>query len=159
MSLLCTFPTICCVFRQFLLFCKLVEIDLQPYINLLYIQCRLHQTSYKIFSTKVVKKYELHKNEEFVPWDYAFKIFWEVFLYISSSPYAFDYGGSWVINANINFAIKSLSSWYSVIKHRIRSSEEPLPQPFSKPLASFSKQTTWTLHRAQINKPMNFFSG
>ena len=78
---------------------------------------------------------------------------WPNFQFVLSI--AIEYGGSCGNSANINLAIKSLSSLYSAIKRCIRRSEESLPQPFSKPQASFSKQTTWTLHRAQINKLMN----
>jgi len=55
---------------------------------------------------------------------------------------AIEYGGWCGKSANINFAIKSLSSLYSAIKCWIHRKEDSVLHLFSKPQASFSKQTT-----------------
>ena len=65
------------------------------------------------------------------------------------------YGGACGNKAITNRAIRSVSSRYTAIKRCILRKEEPTLTSESKPAASFSKQTVWTLHRAQINKPKN----
>ena len=66
------------------------------------------------------------------------------------------YGGLCGNKANTKRAIRSVSSRYSAMNRCILRNEESTLTLESKPAASFSKQTVWTLHKAQINKPKNF---